>query len=61
MADVGVADTYSNKVCVLSVPDGNYGVYFFDQLLLLVVIEVHVPLSQAGLTRSVLYQNEPDL
>ena len=53
--------TYSNKVGVFGVPNGNDGVDLFDKLLLLFVVEVHVPLAKASLARPVLYQDEPDL
>ena len=43
-----------DKVGVLGVPDGDDGVPLLDQLLLLLVLEVHVPLGQPRLSRPVL-------
>ena len=53
--------TYSDKVGVFCIPHGDNGVYFLDQLLLLVIIKVHVPLGQSGLACPVLDQDKPDL
>ena len=36
-------------------------VHLFNQLLLLIVFKMHVPLGQTGLARTVLDQDEPDL
>jgi hypothetical protein len=46
--------TYGYKVCVLGVPDGYYGVNFFDQFLFLIILKVHVPFGQPSLACSVL-------
>lgn len=43
------------------VPDCDQCVHLLDKLLLLVIIKVHVPLSQAGLSGTVLDQDESDL
>lgn len=53
--------THSHKVGVFGVSDGHNGVNLFNQLLFLVVLEVHVPLGQPGLASPVLDQDEPDL
>lgn len=50
-----------NEIGVLGVADRHHGVHLLDQLLLLVVVKVHVPLGQAGLPRTVLDQDETDL
>lgn len=49
-----------HKVGVLGIPDGDHGVHLLDQLLLLVVIELHVPLGQARLACPVLDKDESD-
>lgn len=46
---------------MLGIPDGDHGVHLLDQLLLLVVIELHVPLGQARLACPVLDKDESDL
>jgi hypothetical protein len=46
---------------VLCVSDGDHGMDFFDQFLLFVIIEVHVPLRQASFASSVLNQDKPNL
>ena len=50
-----------NKIGVFSVSHGHNCMYLFNQLLFLIVIEVHVPLCQAGFTGPVLYQDETNL
>ena len=47
-----------DKVGVLGVPDGDDGVHLLDQLLLLLVLEVHVPLGQPSLPCPILYHDE---
>ncbi len=54
-------ETYSDKVCVLCVPDGDDGVNLFNELLFLIIPKVHVPLGKARLTGAVLNQNETNL
>ena len=49
-----------DEIGVFCVPNSDERVYFFDQFLLLVVFELHVPLGQARFTGSVLYQYKPD-
>lgn len=49
-----------HEIRVLGVPDSHHGVDLFDQFLLLVIVEVHVPLGQAGLAGSVLDEDEPN-
>jgi hypothetical protein len=46
---------------VLRIPDCDYGVNLFNQLLLLVIIKVHVPFGQPGLSGPVLDQDEANL
>lgn len=46
---------------MLGIPDGDHGMHLLDQLLLLVVIELHVPLGQACLACPVLDEDESDL
>ena len=53
--------THLDEVGVLGVPDRHDGVHLLDQLLLLVVVEVHVPLGESRLPRAILDQDEPDL
>lgn len=53
--------SHLHKVGVLGIPDGDHGVHLLDQLLLLIVIELHVPLGQACLARPVLDEDEADL
>ena len=55
------SNTYSNEIRVLGVSHGYNRVNFFDQLLLFIVLEVHVPLSQSCLSGAILDQNEPNL
>ena len=50
-----------HKVGVFGITDRDHSVDLLDELLLLVVIKLHVPLSQPGLPRSVLDQDEADL
>lgn len=53
--------TYCDKVCVFGISDGDYGVNFFYQLLFLIILKVHVPLGEAGLTSTILNQDETNL
>lgn len=46
---------------MLGVPDGDHGMHLLNQLLLLIIIELHVPLGQARLTCPVLDEDESDL
>lgn len=46
---------------MFGVTNGDDGVNLLDQLLLLVVIKVHVPLGQSRLAGAVLDQNESNL
>lgn len=46
---------------MLGISDGDHGVHLLDQLLLLVIIELHVPLGQARLACPVLDEDEADL
>ena len=55
------ARTHLDEVGVLGVPDGDDCVHLLDQLLLLLVVEMHVPLGEARLPSAVLDQDEPDL
>ena len=50
-----------DEVGVLGIAHGDDGVNLLDELLLLVVVELHVPLGQARLPRAVLDQDEADL
>ena len=59
--DVHRTSTYSDKVCVLCIPDGDNGVNLFNQLLLLIVLKVHVPLGEARLTGAILNQDKANL
>lgn len=52
---------YLNKVGVLGIPDRHHSVDFLDQLLLLVVVKLHVPLGQPRLACSVLNEDEANL
>ena len=49
-----------DKVGVFGVPDGDDGVHLLDQLLLLLVLEVHVPLGEPRLPSPVLDHYEFD-
>lgn len=53
-----VAELY--EVCVFGISDGDDGMHFLYQFLLLVIVKVHVPLGQPRLARSVLDQDKPD-
>lgn len=57
----GIFGEYLDEVGVLGVPDCDDGVHLLDELLLLVVVEVHVPLGQPRLAGPVLDQDEADL
>lgn len=46
---------------MLGISDGDHGVHLLDQLLFLVIIELHVPLGQACLACPVLDKDEADL
>jgi len=52
---------YLYKVGVFGITDCHYGVNLFNQLLLLIIIELHVPLGQPGLPCSILDEDEADL
>lgn len=52
---------YLHKVGVLGISDRHHGVHFLNQLLLLIIIKLHVPLGQPCLPRSVLDEDEADL
>lgn len=52
---------YLHKVGVLGIPDSDHSMHLLDQLLLLVVIELHVPFGQSCLPCSVLDEDEADL
>lgn len=54
-------NAYLDKVGVFCIPDRDQCVHLLDKLLLLVIIKVHVPLGQAGLSGTVLDQDETDL
>ena len=60
-SDVHGTGTYGDKVGVLCVPDGDDGVNFFNELLLLIILKVHVPLGEARLTGAVLNQDKTNL
>ena len=53
--------TYSNEVGVFGVSDGDDGVHLLNQLLLLLIFKLHVPLGKPRLARPILNQDEPDL
>lgn len=53
--------THRYKISVFCIPDRYYGVDFFDQLLLLIIFEVHVPFGKSCFPCPVLDQNEPNL
>ena len=55
------AFAHSDKVGVFGVSHGHDCVNLFDQLLLLVIFEVHVPLRQSRLPGAILDKNEPNL
>lgn len=46
---------------MFSVPDGDDSVHLLNKLLLLIIIEIHVPFRKPSLTRSVLDQNKANL
>lgn len=52
---------YLHEVGVLRVSHRDHGVHLLDELLLLVVIELHVPLGQARLASPVLDEDEANL
>ena len=43
------------------IPDGDDGVNLFNQLLLLIVLKVHVPLGEARLAGAILNQDKANL
>ena len=49
-----------DEIRVLGVSDGDQGVDFFDQFLLLLRLETVVPFRQSGFSRSILDQDEFD-
>lgn len=53
--------THSYKIGVFCIPDSYYGMDFFNQLLLLIILKVHIPLGQPSLACAVLDQDEPNL
>lgn len=57
----GGGSCHLHKVGVFGVSDSDHGVHLLDQLLFLVIIELHVPLGQASLACSVLDEDEADL
>lgn len=52
---------YLHKIGVFGIADGDDSVDLLNQLLLLIIIKLHVPLGQAGLPSPVLDQDEADL
>lgn len=50
-----------DEIGVFGIADGDDGVDLLDELLLLVVVKLHVPLGQAGLPSAVLDEDEADL
>lgn len=55
------SELYLNEIRVLGITDRDHCMHLLDQLLLLVVVEVHVPLGQTSFSRSVLNENESNL
>lgn len=53
--------TNLHKISVLCISYRNHGVNFFNQLLLLIVVKVHVPFGKARFSSSVLNEHESDL
>lgn len=53
--------SYLHKIGVLGVSDGDDRVDFLNQLLLLVIIEIHVPFRQSGFASPVLDQDKSNL
>lgn len=58
---LSLTSPYLNEVCMLGIAYGHNSMHLLDQLLLLVIVEIHVPFGQARLTRSVLDQNKSNL
>lgn len=52
---------YLHKVGVLGISDSNDSMHFFNQLLFLIIIKLHVPFGQSCLSRSVLDEDKADL
>lgn len=61
VGSTGAGVRHLHKVGVFGVSDSDHGVHLLDQLLFLIVVKLHVPLSQARLARSVLDEDEADL
>lgn len=61
MAKTAIQAQYLHEVGVLGVTDRDHSMHLLDELLLLVIIKLHVPLGQPGLACTVLDQNEADL
>lgn len=57
----GVVSRHLHKVGVFGISDSDHSVHLLDQLLLLIVIKLHVPLGQARLACPVLDEDEADL
>lgn len=57
----GRKGSYLDKIGVLSVSDSDDSVDLLDELLLLVVIEIHVPFRQSGFSSPVLDQDKSNL
>lgn len=57
----GHRNAHLNKIGVLCIADSYDCMHLFNQLLFLIVIEVHVPFGQSGLSSTVLNQDEADL
>ena len=52
---------YLHKVGMFGVSHSNDGMNFFNQLLLLIIIKVHVPFGQASFAGTILDKDEPNL
>lgn len=52
---------YLHKISVFCISDCDNCMDLLNQLLLLIIIKVHVPLGQTGFSSSVLNENEADL
>lgn len=53
--------TYLDKICMFCIANRDHGVHLFNQLLLFIVVEIHVPFGQSRFARTILYQNKTNL
>lgn len=50
--DLGLS--YLNEIGMFRISNSNYSVYLFNELLFLIIIEVHVPFRQSSFASTIL-------